>query len=227
MRENKKEKIIIIGDGEFAEIAYEYFTYDSPYEVAAFAVEKKYLKKDSLFGLPVIEFENMEEQFSPSQYKAFTAITFTQFNRVRTRLYHAAKSKGYKFVSYVSSRAFIWRNVEIGENSFIFEDNTLQYYVKVGNNVVMWSGNHVGHRSVINDNCFITSHVVIPGYCEIGKNSFLGVNCTLVDTISIGKDCLIAAGAVVTKNTKDRQILKGNPAKPDNKDTFEYFRLEE
>ncbi|MCY6356044.1 acetyltransferase [Clostridium sp. ZS2-4] len=227
MSKNKKEKIIIIGDGEFAEIAYEYFTYDSPYEVAAFAVEKKYLKKDSLFGLPVIAFENMEEQFPTSEYKAFTAITFTQFNRTRTRLYHAAKNKGYKFVSYVSSRAFVWRNVQIGENSFIFEDNTLQYHVKVGNNVVMWSGNHVGHRSIINDNCFITSHVVIPGYCEIGENSFLGVNCTLVDTITVGKDCLIAAGAVVTKNTKDSQILKGNPAKPDVKSTIQYFGLEE
>ena len=33
-------KIVIVGDGEFAEIACEYFTHDSPHEVVAFAVER-------------------------------------------------------------------------------------------------------------------------------------------------------------------------------------------
>ena len=43
----KEAKLVIIGAGEFAEIAYEYFTYDSPYEVVAFAVEKKYRNTDT------------------------------------------------------------------------------------------------------------------------------------------------------------------------------------
>ncbi len=35
----KTRKLIIVGAGEFAEIAYEYFSYDSEYDVVAFAVE--------------------------------------------------------------------------------------------------------------------------------------------------------------------------------------------
>lgn len=38
-------KLVIIGDGAFAEIAYEYFTHDSVYDVLAFSVEKEYIKK--------------------------------------------------------------------------------------------------------------------------------------------------------------------------------------
>lgn len=38
----KKEKLIIIGEGETANIAYEYFTFDSEYEVIAFSVERNY-----------------------------------------------------------------------------------------------------------------------------------------------------------------------------------------
>ena len=221
------EKLVIIGDGEFAEIAYEYFTYDSPYDVMAFSVEKEYMEKDELFGLPVVPFEDLEEFYPSDDYRVFVAVTYTQLNRVRTRLYREAKDKGFKPVSYVSSSAFVWHNVEIGENCFIFENNVLQYNVKIGNNVILWSGNHIGHRAQIGDNCFIASHVVISGYCEIGKNSFLGVNSTIADFLTIGNDCIIGAGSNVVKRTEDGKVYVGNPAKPLEKNSFETFEVKE
>lgn len=224
---NKTDKLIIVGDGEFAEIAYEYFTHDSSYIVEAFAVEKQYITKDALFGLPVIAFEEMDRLYPPKEFKVFTAITFTNFNRVRNRLYQEAKSKGYKFATYISSKSFVWRNAKIGENSFVFEDNTIQYNVEIGNNVVLWSGNHFGHRSKIKDNCFVSSHVVVSGYCEVGENSFLGVNSTFVDSISIGKNSFVAAGSLITKSYGDNIFLKGSPAKPDKRSSLELFKLTE
>jgi len=223
----KTDKIVIIGAGEFAQIAYEYFTHDSPYEVVAFSVEKNFLDKTELFGLPVVPFENLEDQYGPSEYRVYVAVTYTQLNRVRTRLYNEAKKKGYEFVSYVSSRAFVWHNVEIGGNCFIFENNVIQHMVKIGNNVILWSGNHVGHRTVIRDNVYVSSHCVISGYCDIGENCFLGVNSCYNDQIKVGKDCIIGSGAVVVKNTEDRKVYVGNPAKPIDKDSFACFGVKE
>jgi sugar O-acyltransferase (sialic acid O-acetyltransferase NeuD family) len=217
------DKLIIIGDGETAELAYEYFTYDSPHEVVAFSVEREYAKKRELFGLPVVHFEEVERLYDPAEYEAFVAISYTQLNRVRARLYRESKRKGYSFVSYVSSRAFVWRNVEIGENCFIMENNVLQYSVKIGNNVVLWSGNHVGHQSVIRDHVFVSSHVVISGYCEVGENCFLGVNSCVANNLKIGKDCLIGMGAVVNKDTEEGKVYRGNPAKPSSVDSFTIF----
>lgn len=219
------EKLLIIGDSEFAEIAYEYFTYDSPFDVVGFAVEKEYLDKDSLFGLPIIAFESIEKTYPPSDFLVFVATTYTQLNRLRTRLYQEAKRKGYRFVSYVSSNAFVWRNVEIGENCFIFENNVLQYHVKLGNNVILWSGNHIGHRTQIRDNCFVSSHVVISGYCIIGENSFLGVNATLNDHIELAKDTVLGSGTVVVKNTDPGKVYVGNPAKISGKTSYEAFGI--
>ena len=225
--QNKTEKIIIVGAGETAEIAYEYFTYDSPYEVVAFSVEKEFLNRQELFGLPVVPFEELENLYDPVEYEVFVAISYTQLNRVRTRLYKEAKRKGFSVVSYVSSKAFVWRNVEIGENCFIFENNVLQYGVKVGNNVIFWSGNHVGHQSVIKDNCFISSHVVISGFCEVGENCFFGVNSCLGDNLKIAKDCIIGAGAVVLRDTEEAKVYVGNPAKPLGKSSFATFNVKE
>ena len=221
------EKIVIVGAGELAEIAYEYFTYDSPYEVVAFTVEKDYLKVDKLYNLPVISFDEVEKYFSVTDYKAFVAIPYTNLNRLRTRLYHETKQKGYELVSYISSRAFVWRNVQIGENCFIFENNVLQHHVQVGNNVILWSGNHIGHRSVLKDNCFISSHVVIAGNCEIGDSCFMGINSTVNDEIKVGKDCFIASGALINKDTIEGKMYAGIPAKLLPNDSYIHFNLEQ
>lgn len=220
-------KLVIIGDGETAELAYEYFTHDSAHEVVAFCVEREYAKKDKLFDLPIIHFEEVEQLYPPTEYQAFVAISYTQLNRVRARLYQAIKRKGYDVVSYVSSHAFVWRNVEIGENCFILENNVLQYAVRIGNNVVLWSGNHIGHQSVIKDNCFISSHVVVSGYCEVGENCFLGVNSSVANNLKIAKDCLIGMGAVVHKDTEERKVYVGNPAKALPRDSYIVFGVKE
>ena len=192
--------LVLVGDGLFAEIAHEYFTHDSDYEVVGFSVERDYLERDELRGLPVVPFETLEEEFDPSTTSVHAALVYTQMNRLRARLAGAAKEKGYALASYVSSRAFVWRNVELGEHCFIFEDNTVQPFVRIGRNVILWSGNHIGHHSAIRDNVFVASHAVISGSVEIGENSFVGVNATLVNDITIGPDCWIGPHVVVTRD---------------------------
>ncbi len=224
----KCRKLVIVGAGEFAEIAYEYFSRDSEYEVCAFAVEKQYRTNDSLFDLPVVDFERVADLYPPSRYETYVAITYTQLNRVRKRLYMACKQKGYRCASYVSSHAFVWHNVTIGENTFIFEDNTIQYHAQIGNNVVIWSGNHIGHRSVIEDDAWLTSHVVVSGFCHIGRGSFIGVNATLGDNVVLGNDTVFGAGALTVKSlTEQGKVYVGIPAKPLLKTAYEQFSVSE
>lgn len=223
----KSKKLVIIGDSAFAEVAYEYFTYDSEYEVVGFAVEAPYLKKTELFGLPVISLDELPGHYSPSEVEFFAALVYTQLNRLRTRLYATVKSMGYRPASYISSRAFVWRNAEIGEHCFIFEDNTVQPFVKIGNNVVLWSGNHIGHHSKIGNNCFISSHVVISGFCEIGENSFLGVNATLANNLSVAKDNWIAPGVVLSKGTEPGLIYKAPVPEVAGVSAHRFFRVRE
>lgn len=223
----KTKKLVIVGSGETGLIAYEYFQYDSEYEVVAFSVNEQYINETTINDLPVVSFETLEEKYNPNEYEVYVAISSGKLNRNRTKVYNEVKVKGYKCASYISSKAFIWKNVEIGENCFIFEDNTLQPFVKIGNNVTLWSGNHIGHNTIIKDNCFISSHCVISGFCEVGENSFLGVNCTIEDNTKIAKDNFIGAGALIQKNTNEKDFYQLKQTELSKVNTHKLFRIKE
>lgn len=223
----KDRKLILIGDSAFAEIAYEYFTHDSPYEVVAFAVEREFRKRESLFGVPVVAFEDIESLYAPAQHHFYAALVYTQLNRLRARFYREAKAKGYAPASYISPRAFVWRNVKLGEHCFIFEDNVIQPFVTIGNDVVLWSGNHIGHHSTIGDHAFISSHVVVSGFCDIGANGFFGVNAAIGNNVTIGADCLVGAGAVVIKNLPADTLVKAATPELAKIAATTYFKVRE
>jgi len=206
--------IIIFGINDLAELAHFYFInehrlgYNDPLPVA-FTVNKEYIKETTFKGLPVIPFEEIETYFPNTEYKLFAPVTN---NTLREKIYNKGKEKGYDFISYISSKCTNFAT-SIGENCFILEDNTLQPFTTIGNNVVLWSGNHIGHHSIIEDNIFFTSHVVMSGHCHIKKGAFLGVNSTLRDGITIGENSVIGMGSTVTKNVPDNETWIGSPAK--------------
>lgn len=201
----KTKKAIIFGTGSIAELAYYYLTHDSEYEVVAFTADKEFISEDTFFELPLENFENIETIYNPSNYEIFIALSYANLNKVRENKYNKAREKGYTLLSYISSRCTNFSD-EIGDNCFILEDNTIQPYVKIGSNVTLWSGNHIGHHSVIESHNFIASHAVISGHCTIKSYSFIGVNATIRDGITIETENIIGAGALILKNTKEKEV---------------------
>jgi FlaA1/EpsC-like NDP-sugar epimerase len=62
-------KLIIFGEGHYADQAYYYFTNDSPYEVVAFTADAAYITKKALCGKPVLPFEEIEKNSRPKNTK--------------------------------------------------------------------------------------------------------------------------------------------------------------
>lgn len=200
-----KKKAVIFGTASFAEVAHFYLSHDSDYEVTAFAATREYSIPGSFRGLPLIPFEEVEQVYPPDDHEMFIAVGYVNLNKTRERFYNEAKEKGYRLLTYVSSKATMWSE-EIGDNCFVFEHNTIQPFVSIGNDVIVWSGNHIGHHSRIEDHCYITSHVVISGHCTIRSHTFIGVNATLRDNITIGRENIIGAGALILRNTGEREV---------------------
>lgn len=203
------KKLIIFGLTDAAELALYYFSSDSDYEVEAFAVDAAYMPAEKGFkGFPVVTFDEVTQIYPPDRYFFFVALGYSKLNAIRKEKYLAVKALGYKLASYISSHASVLTD-DIGDNCFILEDNTVQPFAHIGNNVTMWSGNHIGHHSRIEDHCFLASHIVVSGHVTIRESCFLGVNATLRDHVTIGEKCIVGAGALILADAAAEGVYVG------------------
>jgi sugar O-acyltransferase (sialic acid O-acetyltransferase NeuD family) len=210
-------KIILFGTGQGADTAYRYFAKDSSHQICGFVVERAYLKSSEFKGLPVVAFEDATKHFPASEYQLFALMGYQGMNQQRARIFNAGKAMGYTFTSYVSSQVSALEMPEIGENCFILDNQTINLDVKIGHNVVMWSGNQIGDRTTIGDHNWIASHVAISGDCHIGSYVFLGLNSTISQNVRIANKSFIGASALITKNTVEGGVYV-MPSTPRMKD---------
>jgi len=204
------KRLVIYGNGQMGEIAHFYFTRDTKYDVVAFTADREFVASESFQGLPVIPFDELEQTYPADSCEIFVALSYSKINSLRMEKFNLVRENGYECASYISSKASWWPDdLNMGANCFILENVVVQPFVKIGDNVTIWSGSHVGHHSVIGAHSFITSQVIISGGVRIGERCFIGVNATLRDHIDIGDECVIGAGALVMGNTEAGGVYSG------------------
>ena len=203
------KELVIVGAGSYADLAQYYFESSGQYRVLAFSVTDEYLASDTYKEKPLVSLSNIKDLYPPSRCEIFVAIGYKKLNKERERLFNEVKNHGYECPSYISPQATVLSNENIGENCLILEDNTIQPFSTIGDNVVMWSGNHLGHHSVVENSVFISSHVVVSGNCRISERCFLGVNSTIRDGVVIGHDSMIGAGSLILKNVEPYGVYSG------------------
>lgn len=208
-----RQAVVIFGTERFASLAWYCLTHDSPYRVCAFTVDAEYRHADEHHGLPVVSFEELEEHFPPDEVQMLVPLGYSRLNAFRTERYQQAKARGYDFISYVSSRASVWPDLDVGENSMIYEHAIIQPFARIGNNTIIRSGAHISHHAVVGDNCFIAAHAVLAGGTAVQDNCFVGLNATLRDNITIAPRCFIAAGALIIHDTEENGMYMGVPGK--------------
>ena len=203
---SQRRQVVIFGTGDYARTAAIYLREDSAFEVVAFTVDSERIEIDELRAFRSYRSQSWStctrRPSTPCSSRSGSAASTRRAPRCTSVARSADTSS-----SRTSTRARpAWGNLELGDNCFVFEENVIQPNVRIGNDVVLWSGNHVGHDSEIGDHCFIASHVVISGNVRIGPYCFVGVNATLRDGITIAPECVIGAGALVMRDTERGEI---------------------
>jgi sugar O-acyltransferase (sialic acid O-acetyltransferase NeuD family) len=200
MSQNSKHKLLIVGTGDYAQMAYFYLS--DTYEIIGFSEESAFRKKDTFESLPIYNFEEINDFFNSEEVKVFVAVGPNKVNTVRERLYKEVTKKNFKCINYIHPKAYVWDHKAIGENSFIFPNCVVEPYASVGNNCVMWSGAMLAHHSILEDNNFMAPGASVSGRTMIKKNCFLGINSTVRDNVIVAENTIIGAGAVIKKNTE-------------------------
>ena len=205
-----ENKIIIFGTGEFAQEIFLYIEKFSKLKVVAFTIHKEFIKEKKLYEKPIIPFEEIENNYSPNEVSMIICIGFSKMNKKREKIFLEVKNKNYKLENFIHPSNYVWDELEIGENCIILENNVIRPHVKIGNDVIIENNNVISHHCIIKDHCYITSQTIIAGHVTVESNCFLGINCTIRNRIKIEKESLIGAGAVILKNTKEKEVYSAN-----------------
>jgi len=207
-----RQDLVIFGSAEIAELAHFYFSHDSDYRVVAFTVDDAYVESDEFCGLPMIPWSEIATRYPPGQVHMHVALSYMKLNRLRQAKFEQARAAGYTLASYVCSKSVSWPDLVMGENCFILENQTIQPTVRLGDNVMLWSGNHIGHGTHIGSHTYFASHIVVSGHCRIGERCFFGVNATLRDFLKVGDEAFIAMDASLTRDVAAGSVVLGAPA---------------
>ena len=206
-------RVVLFGTGRGAAIAHRFLAADSSHEVVGFTVDDEHLAADTHRGLPLVGFGEVENRFPPDDFEMLILLGYQQMNRLRQRKFEEAKAKGYRLASYVSSSIFQPEPIQHGENCFIHDNQSISLDVRIGDNVVMWSSNHIGDLSVIEDHAWVASHVTVAAEVTIGPRAVLGIGATVTNGVHVGEEALVGADVLVTDDVAPKSVLVAGKGK--------------
>ena len=218
-------KIVLFGTGRGADVAFRFLSRDSDHEVCGFSNDQKHIEKDTFRDLPVVAFETVEHRFPPDQYKFLILLGYQGMNSLRAEKYLAAKAKGYELISYVNSQFYRAEDLDVGENCFILDNQSISLDVKIGNNVVMWSSNHIGDLSTIGDHSWLASHVTIAAEVKLQPYCFLGIGATIGNKLMLGQRTFVGANALVVSSTEQNSVHVSSTSEAVDLDSGAFMRV--
>ncbi len=201
-------KVIIFGTGTHAINIYFHLIHDSPNEVVAFTIDDHVWEESNstLYGLPVVPFSQAIKLYSSQDYKMCVAISYRNVNKLRAQKYDQVKSYGYELISYISTRARVWPDVEIGDNTLIFDDSHVLPCTKIGCNVTLATGSIISHHAEVREHSYIAANAVVLGSAIIEPFVILGANSTVNDRVVVARECIIDSGVTIHKSTLEKGV---------------------
>lgn len=140
-------------------------------------------------------------------------------------IYRGAKIGSDTLIADLSS---VRENVEIGNYVIVGRGVTVENYVKIGDRTKIQSNSYITAYTTLEEQVFIapcvtTTNDNLMGRTEerfdkikgatVKKGARVGGASILLPGIVVEEETFIAAGALVTKNTEPKTLIKGVPAK--------------
>jgi carbonic anhydrase/acetyltransferase-like protein (isoleucine patch superfamily) len=191
--------MLIVGTGQMADLCQYYFEKDTFQKVDAFVSVESTSENSRLNGRPIIQLEELENDSKNKKHKAFVAISYHQSNQIREHFFGLLMSFEIEVLTYVSPKATIHDDVEIGLNCLILENSVIQKGTTVRDNTFLWTGVQIGHHSTIEENAFIGASSVLMGCNLVGRNSHVSANCTVLDHSELPQYTSLGPGQIFPK----------------------------
>ncbi|WP_412070419.1 acetyltransferase [Rubrivirga sp. IMCC43871] len=206
--------LVIVGTGGFArevlQVALDLNDVDPQWRIAGFLDDRPELRGAMVHDLPVLG--GVDWLAGRDSVSAVVAIGATA---VRRAVVHRIRDvSDAPFATLVHPRAWVGRNVSIGEGSVLCAGTMVTTDIEIGRHVILNLGCTVGHDAVLHD--FVTGapSVNVSGNVDVGEGCDLGTGGVVIQGKRIGEWTVVGAGAVVVKDLPANVTAVGAPARP-------------
>lgn len=205
------ENIVIYGETAFAERIYSYIKFEKAMNVLSFTNAKAFKEKETIQGIPVIAFEELNERFKGIDFSILIAIGYVQMNNIRQKIYKECIYAGHRIATYISNTATLYSN-DIEEGCIVMPNVYIGPGCTIGKCNIIASCTCLSHDNKVGEFNYISSNVIFGGHATVCNNSFIGLGCIIRDGIIINNYSLIGAASNVLKDTINKGVYVGNPA---------------
>lgn len=201
--------MFIYGNKSIAEVVFEYAC--GAHSIEAFLVEKAHYHSDTMRGLPVVAYEELNDSDKQGS-SILNAVGYVGMNKVRERIFRKLKRDGFKLPPFIAEPNGFCTNASIDEGSIILDGVSLQPRCKIGPNNLIWSNCVVGHGASIGGSNWIAAGAVIGGNSCVGDRCFFGLNSGMAHNVTLADETYLGAGVIISRcSEKGDVFVNENP----------------
>lgn len=204
------KSLLIWGAGDQGTVALECALAMNVYESIDFLGLKEKERRD----IPGYVIYSERETVVDELLKAYDeVIVATGDNNLREQKTALLTSRGIVMPNLIHPTAVVSPSARIAAGCTVLANAVIHTNASVGMGCIVNTASIVEHDCVIGDFVNLSPKTAMAGHTKIGNKSFLGIGCTIIDAITVGKEAVIGAGAVVIRDVPEHAVVAGVPAK--------------
>ena len=211
-RPYRKQPCIVLGAGGHGRVVLDILVNTGKFQVVGFVDSNPDLTGRRVDGVPVLG-QPADLPRLRGEYDVNHAVVAVGDNGVRRALADRLEDMQFELCNAIHPSANLARNVTLGRNVVIAAGALVCAHCQIGDSVILNTGCIVDHESRIGTATHICPGDRLGGRVTIESGAFVGIGATIIQSVRVGYEAIVGAGAVLINDAPPMSTVVGVPAR--------------
>jgi len=134
-------------------------------------------------------------------------------NRLRQSICERLVSSGIRLASVIHPTAVVSRQARVEPGAMVLALAVVGPGARVGRGAIVNSAAVVEHDAIVGEFAHVSPNATLAGAASLSRLSHLGIGASVLPGVCVAEECIVGAGAVVTRDTPPGSVCVGVPAR--------------